>query len=127
LTARPLIVVADDDDAVRKVWTLALTRAGYRTIESRTGRGAVDFMGTLQPDLLILDLHMPDLSGDDVLAHLREAPVLRQIPVLIVSGFLADKAAGAELGLNIVGRLQKPQLPTALLEAVRTALAGRPA
>ena len=83
-------------------------------------------MGTVVPDLVILDLRMPDLSGTDVLHRLQHRPFLRRIPVLIISGFLDDERAGAELGLNIVARLPKPISLARLREVVASALSRPP-
>jgi CheY-like chemotaxis protein len=83
-------------------------------------------MRAVVPDLMILDLRMPDLAGDAVLLHLQHTPILRRIPVLIVSGFLDDDRVGADSGLNIVARLPKPITLTRLREAVAAALAGPP-
>ena len=120
------ILIADDDDLVREVWAEVLTKAGHRTLEARTGRDALEFMGTVVPDLMILDLRMPDLSGTDVLHRLQHRPFLRRIPVLIISGFLDDERAGAELGLNIVARLPKPITLARLREVVASALSQPP-
>jgi CheY-like chemotaxis protein len=118
------ILVADDDDLVRSLWTEVLTQAGYRTTEARTGRTALDLMRVVVPDLMILDLHMPDLCGDEVLRHLKRSAVLRELPVLIVSGFL-DEAPQHGFGLNIVGQLSKPVRLSDLLGSVQSALDGR--
>jgi CheY-like chemotaxis protein len=124
----PWILVADDEPTVREVWTTTLRQAGYRTVEARDGREALDLMKIIVPDLMILDLRMPELTGEEVLQQLRQSAVISRIPVLIISGFLDDEA-GAEsgLGLNVVGRLTKPQSLTALVDAVRAGLATRPA
>ena len=120
------ILIADDDDLVRKLWTEELTRLGHRTIEARTGRDALEIMETVVPDLVILDLRMPDVSGTDVLHRLQHRPYLRRIPVLIISGFLDDERAGADLGLNIVARLPKPITLARLREVVASALTRPP-
>jgi CheY-like chemotaxis protein len=123
------ILIADDDDLVRSLWNEMLTQAGYRTVEARTGRTALDLMSVVVPDLMILDLHMPDLCGDEVLQHLKRSAVLRELPVLIVSGFL-DEAPQDGFGLNIVGQLSKPVRLGDLLRSVQIALdrrAHRPA
>jgi DNA-binding response OmpR family regulator len=124
----PWILVADDDPTVRDVWTTTLRQAGYRTVEARDGREALDLMKMIVPDLMILDLLMPEFTGKEVLQQLRQSAVISRIPVLIISGFLDDEA-GAEsgLGLNVVGRLTKPLSLTALVNAVRAGLATRPA
>jgi CheY-like chemotaxis protein len=119
------ILVADDDDLVRQLWTEALSEAGYRTVEARTGREAIDLMRTVAPDLMILDLRMPDLTGGAVLQSIQARPVLHRIPVLIISGFLEDEPA-VDLKLNIVARLAKPISLARLREVVASALAHPP-
>jgi CheY-like chemotaxis protein len=79
----------------------------------------------LLPDLMILDLRMPQLGGTAVLELVRQRPALAQIPVLIISGFL-DEEPVLDHGLYIVGRLPKPQSLEAVVHAVRVALARRP-
>jgi two-component system, OmpR family, response regulator VanR len=120
------ILVADDDPVVREVWAEALSQAGYHTVQARDGREALRLMPKILPDLMILDLRMPGLSGNEVLQQLRERSDLSRIPVLVSSGF-PDEAHESGRGLNIVGRLQKPQALTAMVEAVRAALVRRPA
>jgi CheY-like chemotaxis protein len=124
---RPWILVADDDVRVRELWLHVLTRAGYRVVAASDGRQTLELARAVVPDLLVLDLKMPGVSGHGVLAALQATPIVPRLPVLIVSGFLDDPGAGAELGLTIVGRLAKPLPLNALLEAVRVALARRPA
>jgi CheY-like chemotaxis protein len=117
------ILVADDDAGVGAVWRDALTGAGYRVVTARSGREALDLMRTVVPDLIVLDLRMPEMSGPAFLKVLEGSPVLQQIPVLIVSGYLEDESPRASLGLNIVGRLPKPVPLAKLVRAVRAALA----
>src|SRR5262245_43480177 len=115
------ILVADDDDLVRQLWTEALAEAGYRTVEARTGREAIELMRTVVPALMILDLRMPDLTGGAVLQSIQARPILHRIPVLIISGFLEDEPA-VDLKLNIVARLAKPISLARLREVVASAL-----
>jgi two-component system, cell cycle response regulator DivK len=117
------ILVADDDDTIRDLWTMMLTRAGYRVLASRNGREALDLMRAVVPDLILLDLRMPEMDGPGFLKVLEGAPVLQRIPVLIVSSFLEDESPRASLGLNIVGRLSKPLRQADLLATVQAALA----
>ncbi len=121
----PWILIADDDPVIRDVWTTALRRAGYRTASARDGGEALDRLRMLLPDLMILDLRMPELGGTAVLELVRQRPALAQIPVLIISGFL-DEEPVLDHGLYIVGRLPKPQSLHAVVQAVRAALARRP-
>jgi CheY-like chemotaxis protein len=118
------ILVADDDDAIRELWTRVLTHAGYRVLTAANGREALDLMRAVVPDLLILDLRMPEMNGSALLDALGRSPVLERIPVLIVSGFLEDESPRRSLGLNIIGRLPKPMRSADLLAAVKTGLAS---
>lgn len=117
------ILVADDDDAIRTLWTRVLTRAGYRVLTAANGREALDLMRAVVPDLLILDLRMPEMSGSALLDALGRSPVLERIPVLIVSGFLEDESPHESSRLNIVGRLPKPMRSADLVDAVRAGIA----
>jgi CheY-like chemotaxis protein len=117
------ILVAEDHDAIRELWTAVLTRGGYRVLGARNGREALDLMRTVVPDLVTLDLRMPEMDGPSFLRALAGSPALGSIPVLIVSGFLEDEAPRQSLGLNIVGRLSKPLRPSELLAAVQAVLA----
>src|SRR5262245_19919736 len=124
ISAPKWILVADDDDSIREQWTLVLTRAGYRVLTARNGRDALDLMRAVVPDLLILDLHMPEMSGQAVLEAFGKSPVFERIPVLIVSGFLEDESPQESSRLNIVGRLPKPMRSADLVEAVRAGVAA---
>jgi len=122
--SRKWILVADDDSAIRELWVEALTRAGYRVLSADNGLEALGLMQAIIPDLMILDLRMPGLSGEDILKELRGSAMLKRIPVLIISGFLdGDLSVGD--GLNIVARLPKPIRTRNLLEAVAAALSPR--
>ena len=115
------ILIADDDALVRELWAEALTGAGFRVLEANTGRETLDILRAVVPDLLLLDLHMPALSGEDVLVRLRAIAALQSLPVLIISGFLENEPEAGR-GLNIVGRLTKPQPVSALVAAVQEAV-----
>jgi CheY-like chemotaxis protein len=121
----PWILIADDDPIIRDVWTGALRQAGFRTAYARDGAETLERLQTVLPDLMILDLRMPELSGTAVLELIRLRPALARIPVLIISGFL-DEEPVLERGLHIVGRLPKPQSLVAVVDAVRAGLATRP-
>jgi CheY-like chemotaxis protein len=118
---RRWVLIADDDEVIATVWAEALATAGYRTIEARSGPAALTVISAVAPDLVILDLHMPEISGEEVLQQLRRSPVLRKIPVLIVSSFVASEPPDG-FGLNIVGALSKPIGLNDLLRAVQAGL-----
>jgi len=91
------VLVAEDDPAVSEVVVTALEEVGYRCVAARDGRRALDLTRSERPDLVILDLRMPVLSGDDVHRELRRDPLTRYVPVIIVTALEGAREAVARL------------------------------
>ena len=120
------VLVVDDDDDVRTIARLSLSRLGGMTVlEARSGREAVGLAARERPDVVLLDVMMPELDGAGTLAALRAAEETRGIPVV----FLTAKALPAEVerlkSLGAVDVLTKPFEPRELAAQLRTAVAGR--
>jgi phosphoserine phosphatase RsbU/P len=83
-----IILVIDDDRASRRMLTQALTAAGYTCRESASGIEALEMLRTQAPALLLLDFHMPQLDGAQVLSRLRadDDPALAQLPAIMLTG-----------------------------------------
>lgn len=79
------VLVVDDDQSIRRMIVAALRREGYRFFEAANGREALDLMRAHHPDVVVLDLMMPMVSGWDVLRERLNEPELSRIPVIIVS------------------------------------------
>ncbi|WP_375738494.1 response regulator [Pseudomonas boanensis] len=79
---QPTILVIDDEAQIRKFLRISLTAQGYRVQEGANGREGLAQAALGKPDLVVLDLGLPDLDGKDVLRELRE---WSQIPVLVLS------------------------------------------
>ncbi|HRE30263.1 MAG TPA: response regulator [Anaerolineales bacterium] len=115
------ILVADDETDTLDLLEITLGRAGYRVLRALNGREALDLARSERPDLVILDIMMPQLSGLDVLAALRADGAPTPVIVFSARGRADDLAAGIEAGA--VQYLVKPTSRDRLLEAVRVALA----
>src|SRR5262245_53868901 len=113
---RKSILVADDEKALRLLLVRILTDAGYSVVAARNGVEALALAKQVFPHLIILDLRMPRMSGIEVLAH------IRQTPVIVLSGYLRDMPPTLATRSNIVAMLQKPVTPDELRAAVRKAL-----
>jgi PAS domain S-box-containing protein len=124
---RPLVLVADDEEVVRRAARRALERAGFEVEEVGDGRQAVDRFAEAQGRIacVLLDLTMPGMGGEAALAAIRERSV--DVPVVLTSGFSDRDEASAEASDPRVGFLPKPFGPSELVAAVRRAMSAPPA
>ena len=84
----PLILLIEDDLPIRRLLHSALSGEDYRLLEAETGKQAIRFATQQPPDLVILDLGLPDMDGQEVLKQLRE---WLRAPILILSASDHDK------------------------------------
>jgi two-component system KDP operon response regulator KdpE len=120
------ILIADDEPAIRRAVQTNLARHGFQIGTAETGREAIERAATFRPDLVLLDLGLPDLDGLEVIRALRERGST-PIVVLSVRGQERDKVAALDLGAD--DYLTKPFGVDELLARVRVALrhVARPA
>lgn len=114
------IVIAEDDRDIAELLKTVLSNAGHAVATASNGEAALDLIGRTAPDLVILDHHMPGMSGIEVAGHLRAAEGTATIPVIMLSA--ATPAAAR--GLCDV-TISKPVRPKHLLEAATELLAER--
>jgi DNA-binding response OmpR family regulator len=84
-TPRARLLIADDEAQVREVLRHFLTREGYLVSAVEDGRGVLDTVSTFQPDVIVVDMVMPGLTGADVLTALRRAGVT--VPIILISAY----------------------------------------
>jgi CheY-like chemotaxis protein len=80
------ILVVDDEADVRAFLTAILAKEGYETVTAANGREALEIVRRTPPDLVILDLQMPQQTGTDFYRRLSQDRELRTIPIIVVSG-----------------------------------------
>ncbi len=96
---RPGILVVDDDANIRELLTQELSEAGYQVRVAANGREAVAEVRRERPDLVVLDVMMPEMNGFDVAAVLRHDPQTATIPIVILS-IVQDRERGLRLGVD---------------------------
>ena len=116
---RRTILVVEDDEDLRGLFRTALTLAGYNVVEAGDGMEALRWIDHSPPDLVILDLLLPRISGLVVQQEIAAQAVTRQIPVVVITG-----STVAPEELDVACFLRKPISPDQLLEAVRNCLAS---
>src|SRR5262245_25115636 len=115
----PLVLVIEDDPPIRRLLHTTLAGEGYRLAEAETGERAVRLAAQQPPDLVILDLGLPDIDGQDVLRRLRE---WMRSPVIVLSARDQEKQKVAALDAGADDYLTKPFGTGELLARVRVAL-----
>jgi len=122
--ARTILLVEDFDDT-RLMMKLWLTKEGYHVVEAENGEEAIRLAQEELPDLIIMDMMMPGLSGLDATQRIREHQALRQTPIVAVSAYGADeyRAVALEAGCNEY--VSTPFEPSALHELIESLLAAR--
>lgn len=96
------ILIVDDEDDLRRLVAFNLRGEGYQTLQADCGAEALRLVASESPELVILDLMLPDVSGTEVCRRLKQSPDTRHIPVLILSarGDEIDRVVGFELGAD---------------------------
>jgi two-component system cell cycle response regulator DivK len=115
----PLVLVVDDFDDNREMFAEFLQISGYRVAEASTGREALDQAFALLPDVIVMDLSLPEVDGWEATRILKGDARTKHIPVIALTGHaLGDHAPGGkEVGCD--GFLIKPCMPDILLAEIR--------
>ena len=107
-SAAPLVLVVDDDERNRKLAQDVLRRSGLRTLEAASGRAAIELARDRLPDVVLLDLRLPDMDGTDVARALRTEVRTAHIPVVAVSALRYPDVGARLLADGFSGYLEKP-------------------
>jgi len=119
---KPVALIIDDEHSIRRFLTISLEANGYRVHEAKTGEEGLAQFATLRPDVLLLDLGLPDMDGLDVLKRVRD---WSNAPVIILSVRNADAEKIAALDAGADDYLTKPFSVGELLARLRVALRHR--
>jgi two-component system KDP operon response regulator KdpE len=119
MSTSALLLLVEDEQAIRRFLRASLTAEGYRLVEAETGQQAVKLAAQQPPDLVILDLGLPDVDGQDVLRQLRE---WLQAPIIVLSVRDQEQQKIAALDGGADDYLTKPFSTGELLARIRVAL-----
>jgi DNA-binding response OmpR family regulator len=101
------ILCIDDSETALILLEYALNEAGYKTILARSADEAIKILNTLIPDLILLDLSMPDISGYEFL-EMRIRLKLEKVPIIIISAFDSHESIQRTLNLGATDFVSKP-------------------
>ena len=113
------ILHIEDNDFNRKIVRDLLARTSYRLVEATDGESGVAVALRERPDLMLVDIQLPKLSGLEVTRLLRADPATAHIPIIVITSFAlsGDDQRAKEVGASYY--LSKPYSPRELLEAIR--------
>lgn len=120
-----LLYIEDQDLNLRLVERILNPRPQYRLLTSTIGKTGLEIARNDQPDLILLDLNLPDMTGDEVLHRLKGDPVTRHIPVIMVSADALGERVDHLLRLGASGYLTKPYKLEEFLRVIQDTLAKK--
>ncbi len=113
------VCIIEDSGTIRKLYCTILNKAGYETKGFEDATSAFNWLQENEPDLIIMDILLPDMNGTELVVKVRELPHLTDIPILAITGFssLQDKEVFLSAGFSAY--LSKPIIPNELVSQVK--------
>ncbi len=122
VNGRPMIVVIDDDPSMRALVRLHLASSGCDVLEAGDGIAGRYLVMKSAPDLVICDVHMPRMTGLELLADLKADPLTREVPVVLLTG--DDDIVALAKAVGAADCLRKPLAGKRLLEMAGAFIGG---
>lgn len=123
-TTRPLVLIVDDNERNLKLTRDVLRAAGFGTLEATTGAEGIALAGEQFPDVILMDLRLPDMDGADAVRRLDRETLTAGIPVVALSSLPRDDAGEWYLAAGFAGYLEKPISVGEFPDQVRRYCAG---
>jgi DNA-binding response OmpR family regulator len=115
------ILVADDDRMIRLLVRMLLEQDGFKVLEAENGAEALAMTRSAKPDLLLVDLQMPDMTGYQVLQKMLADPAQASIPVIVLTSESGSAVESQVLDMGAEDFLAKPFKPEVLIARIRGA------
>jgi len=113
-----LIFIVDDTDSVLTL-SASILEDEYRVLTMSSAEKMFSILEKKQPDMIILDIEMPEINGFEALIRLKENPDRKNIPVLFLTGYIDEEIQSRVAELGATGVLNKTEISTGLLDRVR--------
>lgn len=121
------ILTVDDEPDVLELIRFHLSKAGFEVVQAATGRQALEMIHEEKPDLVLLDLMLPDIDGFGVCELLRRNPDTASLPIIIVSAWGTPDSQSLGLDLGALDYVTKPFSPRVLVNRIQALLNNRAA
>jgi CheY-like chemotaxis protein len=114
------IMIVDDDEDLQTLYSLYLKGESYRILQAFNGQEALEMLEKERPDVIVLDMIMPVMDGEEFFIKLRTEKMITDIPVIVAS--INEKLSQKLFGLGIFSTLRKPFTIDVLVGKIRQAL-----
>lgn len=118
----PKILIIEDSPESRTLMRITLEKKGYTVVEAENGKTGLEKAAAEQPDLIILDIIMPELDGYSLVEELTKDEKISKIPIILSTGRGTFKDLFELKGINLAGFIEKPFILKDLLEKVKAAI-----
>jgi CheY-like chemotaxis protein len=114
---KKILIVEDNSDSL-EILGLRITKYGYEAIKATNGKEAIAYAESEQPDLIFMDMDLPDIDGAKTTAILKQNPKTSRIPVVALTAWMSELWREKALRVGIVGYLLKPVTPETLKQTI---------
>ena len=112
------VLIIEDNEQNRYLFTLLLEKSGYTVLQTPDGRSGIDTATKARPDLILLDIQLPDLDGYKVASSLREKRELLNTPIIAVTSYAMVGDREKALNSGCTGYIEKPINPKTFIEEI---------
>lgn len=117
------IAIIEDDSVINQMYRMKFEADGFDVQVADNGKSGVELVETYQPDIILMDLQMPEMNGDQALAHIRSQKWGAETPVIILTNLGAEESPKSLKSLNIHSYIVKAELtPSQVVARVKDAL-----
>ena len=122
---RPLAMIVDDSITVRRVMERFLERNGMRVVTAKDGIDAISVLQDSKPDIILLDIEMPNMDGYEFATHVRNNERFSDLPIIMITSRVGDKHRARAIEIGVNDYLGKPYQDAQLLDAIQRLLDER--
>ena len=120
------ILIAEDEKDIRELIVFSLTFSGFEVVSAVDGQDALEKAMEVRPDLIMMDVRMPRMTGYEACARMKEMEELKDIPVVILSAKGQDSEIQTGLNVGAYEYILKPFAPDELIQRVQEIVSGLP-
>jgi chemosensory pili system protein ChpA (sensor histidine kinase/response regulator) len=118
-------MIVDDSITVRRVMERFLDRNGMRVVTAKDGIDAISVLHDEKPDIILLDIEMPNMDGYEFATHVRNDERVSDVPIIMITSRVGDKHRARAIEIGVDDYLGKPYQDSQLLDAIRRLLDER--